>query len=167
MKNKKILSTLLLVIWVAQLLVEVLTFSIIWRLNMLPGLYMTVLAALFLAVWLLPGLLMFHKKKKGKTGRQIVALVLVTLTILGCTGVSGMASQFSQTMNNVTGKTEITTLMTVYVRGDDEAQEIGDAADYTFAILKNIGTEKTRQALTMLQNEVTQEFLRETLPEIY
>ena len=154
MKNKKILSTLLLVIWVAQLLVEVLTFSIIWRLNMLPGLYMTVLAALFLAVWLLPGLLMFHKKKKGKTGRQILALVLVTLTILGCTGVSGMASQFSQTMNNVTGKTEITTLMTVYVRGDDEAQEIGDAADYTFAILKNIGTEKTRQALTMLQNEV-------------
>ena len=113
MSNKKMLSVLLVIIWVAQLLVEMLTFGVIWNLNLLPTMYLLVLGGLFALVWVLPGILLFQKRKKGKTGRQVTALVLVTLIILGCAGVSGMASQFSQTMNNVTGKTEITTLMTV------------------------------------------------------
>lgn len=154
MSNKKMLSVLLVIIWVAQLLVEMLTFGVIWNLNLLPTMYLLVLGGLFALVWVLPGILLFQKRKKGKTGRQVTALVLVTLIILGCAGVSGMASQFSQTMNNVTGKTEITTLMTVYVRAEDPAQNIQDAAFYTFATLKNIGTEKTNQALTTLNNTV-------------
>lgn len=152
MNNKKMLSMLMVIIWVAQFLVEALTFGVILQLDLLPGLYVTILGVLFALVWILPGVLLFRKKKKGKTGRQIVALILVTLIILGCAGVSGMVSQFGQTMNNVTGKTEITTMMTVYVRSDDDAQDIQDAADYTFATLKNIGTEKTRQAVNTLQN---------------
>ncbi len=152
MNNKKMLSMLMVIIWVAQFLVEALTFGVILQLDLLPGLYVTILGVLFALVWILPGVLLFRKKKKGKTGCQIVALILVTLIILGCAGVSGMVSQFGQTMNNVTGKTEITTMMTVYVRSDDDAQDIQDAADYTFATLKNIGTEKTRQAVNTLQN---------------
>ena len=154
MNNKKMLSVLLVIIWVAQFLVEALTFGVILQLNLLPTLYVMILAALFALVWVLPGVLLFQKKKKGKTGRQVTALILVTLIILGCAGVSGMASKFGQTMNNVTGKTEITTLMTVYVRADDPAQDIQDAAEYTFATLKNIGTEKTRQAVSKLQSTV-------------
>lgn len=152
MNNKKMLSMLMVIIWVAQFLVEALTFGVILQLDLLPGLYVTILGVLFALVWILPGVLLFRKKKKGKTGRQIVALILVTLIILGCAGVSGMVSKFGQTMNNVTGKTEITTMMTVYVRSDDNAQDIQDAADYTFATLKNIGTEKTHQAVNTLQN---------------
>ena len=152
MNNKKMLSMLMVIIWVAQFLVEALTFGVILQLDLLPGLYVTILGVLFALVWILPGVLLFRKKKKGKTGRQIVALILVTLIILGCAGVSGMVSKFGQTMNNVTGKTEITTMMTVYVRSDDDAQDIQDAADYTFATLKNVGTEKTRQAVDTLQN---------------
>jgi len=152
MNNKKMLSMLMVIIWVAQFLVEALTFGVILQLDLLPGLYVTILGVLFALVWILPGVLLFRKKKKGKTGRQIVALILVTLIILACAGVSGMVSKFGQTMNNVTGKTEITTMMTVYVRSDDNAQDIQDAADYTFATLKNIGTEKTRQAVNTLQN---------------
>ena len=152
MNNKKMLSMLMVIIWVAQFLVEALTFGVILQLDLLPGLYVTILGVLFALVWILPGVLLFRKKKKGKTGCQIVALILVTLIILGCAGVSGMVSKFGQTMNNVTGKTEITTMMTVYVRSDDDAQDIQDAADYTFATLKNVGTEKTRQAVDTLQN---------------
>ena len=154
MSNKKMLSLLLKIIWVAQLLVELLTFGVILRLNLLPVLYVIILAVLFALVWVLPGVLLFQKKRKGKNARQITALVLVTVIILGCAGVAGMASQFGQTMNNVTGKTEITTLMTVFVRADDPAQEIEDAAGYTFATLKNIGEDKTRKAVSTLQNLV-------------
>ena len=39
------LNVLLCVIWIAQLLIEVLTFGIIWKLEMLPTLYMTVAVA--------------------------------------------------------------------------------------------------------------------------
>lgn len=154
MTNKKLVSLLLTIIWIVQFLVEALTFSMIWHLDMLPTVFLTVLAVLFVLIWLVPGILLLRKKKKGMVRRRIIALVLVVLVILGCALASGMVSQLNRTMNNVTGNTEITTVMTVYVLADDEAANIGDAADYTFAILQNIGADKTQQALTLLQKEV-------------
>ena len=47
MKNEKTMSILTIAIWVVQLLAEALTFGIIWRLDMLPGKYLLVAAALF------------------------------------------------------------------------------------------------------------------------
>lgn len=150
MKSKKTLSVLLLVIWIMQLLVEALTFGIIWKLDMLPALYMTVVAVLFVLLWLLVGGLLFVGKKPG-IGRRMTALLLAALIVFGCAGASSAVTRLKQTMSNVTGKTEITTVMTVYVRADDPAQEIQDASAYTFAILKNIGAEKTRQAIAALE----------------
>lgn len=144
---------LLGIIWAAQLLVEALTFGVIWKLNMFPDLYLAVLAALFVLLWALTGTLLFRKKRKGKNGRRVIALILVTLIVLGCAGVSSAVSQLSKTMNNVTGKTEITTMMTVYVLADDPAQEIQDAKGYTFAVLENIGADKTRQAVATLEKD--------------
>ena len=45
------LSVLLVIIWVAQLLVEALTFGVILQLNLLPTLYVMILAALFVLIW--------------------------------------------------------------------------------------------------------------------
>ena len=155
LKNRKTLSALLSIIWIAQLLVEVLTFGIVWKLDMLPALYMTVLAIVFALVWALPGILMFRKKKKGKNGRRVVALLLIAAIVLGCAGISGMVSRLDRTVNSVTGNKEITTVMTVYVRAGDPAQDIHDVKDYAFAVMKEAGAEKTRKAILSLEEELT------------
>ena len=173
LKQKKMLNVLLCVIWIAQLLIEVLTFGIIWKLEMLPMLYMTVAAALFALLWLLTGGLLFLGKKPGIV-RRITALLLVALIVFGCAGLSGMVTQLNRTMSNVTGKTEITTEMKVFVRADDPAQDILDAADYTYAVLRNIGQDKTQKAIATLENKsgttlntVAYEFAAEMADALY
>ena len=173
MKQNKMLNVLLCVIWIAQLLIEVLTFGIIWKLEMLPTLYMTVAAVLFALLWLLTGGLLFLGKKPGIV-RRITALLLVALIVFGCAGLSGMVTQLNRTMSNVTGKTEITTEMKVFVRADDPAQDILDAADYTYAVLRNIGQDKTQKAIATLENKsgttlntVAYEFATEMADALY
>ena len=146
------LSVLLTIIWVAQLLVEVLTFGVIFKLDMLPALYLVVLAVLLALLWALPGVLLF--RKKGNNGRRIVALILIIVIVLGCAGVSGAVSRLDRTVGSVTGNKEITTIMTVYVRMSDPAQSISDAEDYTFAVMKDAGVERTRKALRTLEEEL-------------
>ena len=148
------LNVLLAIIWIAQLLIEGLTFGIVWKLDMLPVLYLAVIAVLLVLLWVLTGVLMFRNKKRGKNGRKIVALVLVIVIILGCSGVSGVVSRLSQTVNSVTGNKEITTMMTVYVRTGDPAQQINDTKNYTFAVMKEVGAEKTRKAIVTLEEEL-------------
>lgn len=145
---------LLAIIWVAQLLVEVLTFGIVWKLDMLPALYMTVLAVVFALMWVVPGILMFRRKRNGKNGRRIVALLLIAAIVLGCAGISSVVSRLDHTVNTVTGNKEITTVMTVYVRTGDPAQNIHDARNYTFAVMKEAGAERTRKAVRSLEEEL-------------
>ena len=154
MNNKKMLNVLLAIIWIAQLLIEGLTFGIVWKLDMLPVLYLAVIAVLLVLFWVLTGFLMFRSKKPGKNGRKIVALILVIVIVLGCSGVSSVVSRLSKTVNNVTGNKEITTMMTVYVRTGDPAQQISDAKNYTFAVMKEAGAEKTRKAIVSLEEEL-------------
>ena len=148
------LNVLLAIIWIAQLLIEGLTFGIVWKLDMLPFLYLAVIAVLLVLFWVLTGFLMFRSKKPGKNGRKIVALILVIVIVLGCSGVSSVVSRLSKTVNNVTGNKEITTMMTVYVRTGDPAQQISDAKNYTFAVMKEAGAEKTRKAIVSLEEEL-------------
>ena len=149
--NKKMLSVLMMAIWLIQLLVELVALGIVWQLNMLPGKYMLILAVLLGALWLLTGGLLFLGKKKAANVRRTVAMILAVLIVLGCAGVSGVVSQLGRTMNSVTGNKEITTKMAVYVRVDDGAQQIQNTSGYTFAILENIGADKTAKALESLQ----------------
>ena len=151
LNNKKMLSVLMMAIWLIQLLVELAVFGIIWQLNMLPAKYMLILAVLLGMLWLLTGGLLFLGKKKAASVRRTVAMILAVLIVLGCAGVSGVVSQLSRTVSSVTGNKEITTMVAVYVRADDGAQQIQNASGYTFAILDYIGADKTAKALDSLQ----------------
>jgi len=158
MKNEKTMSILTIAIWVVQLLAEALTFGIIWRLDMLPGKYLLVAAVLFALMLLATGALLFlrgkNKNKKSADTRRVTALVLAVLVVLGCAVMSKMVSELHQTMNTVTDSNGITTMMTVYVRADDPAQEIGDAAGYSYAVLADVGTDQTKNAVSTLQEEL-------------
>ena len=81
LNSKKMLSTLTIAIWVVQLLAEVLTFGIIWQLDMLPGKYLIVVVVLFALMWLLTGGLFFLGKKKSGNVRRVTALVLALLIV--------------------------------------------------------------------------------------
>ena len=158
MKNKKTMSMLMLAVWVAQLLAELLTFGIVWRLDMLPAKYLMIVAVLLGLMLLLTGAMLFScgkkKRRKATDARRITALILAMLVVLGCAVMAKMVSKLHQTMNSVTETHGITTMMTVYVRADDPAQEIGDAAGYTYAILSELGADQTKAAVATLEQEL-------------
>ena len=86
MKRNQLINGLLAIIWCIQLLVEALVAWGVWRLNMLPGKYFTVLLSALVLVWVIVGLLLFagrKGKRQGNTLRSLACIVLA-VTVAGC-----------------------------------------------------------------------------------
>lgn len=156
MKNKKLWVILLIAVLVLQVAAEVLTAAIVLRLDMLPDKYTVVLVLVLVLLAALTGVLMFvHGKKPVGTARKIIACVLALLIVCGCALISKVAADAYKTVNHVTnsGVTTNARNMYVFVRKDDPAQSITDAADYTFAIVENYDVKHTEQAIGQIEED--------------
>lgn len=145
-----------------MLAVELLTGLVVWRLDMVPGKYMALLAAVLLVVWLLTGFLMLWPRKgtRGSSVRCGIGCVLAAVMVAGCTMVSTVVSDVHNTMTEITKPSVTGVTMAVYVRVDDPAVSLTDASDYTFAVVEAYEESRTNQVLTNLCNE----FGREVAP---
>ena len=129
----------------------------LWDLAVLPGLYFGILCALLVVITALLGILMFpkigrHQKSRGIV-RRITAYVLsLVITAGACLG--GLAlSKLDKTFDAITQPQTVSTYVGIYVRADDPAGEIADAADYRFAVTDSFDAENsaaTVEALTEL-----------------
>ena len=142
-----------------QLIAEGFALAIILRLNMLPGIYTAALIAMFGLLGLLSGLLLFlHRKgKQVGTVRRIIACILAFLIVCGCAAVTVVVSQVYDTMHGITNPTVEKVTRSIYVRMEDPAQSLADAADYTFAIVDNYDVESTQQAIAVIESELGKE----------
>lgn len=161
MKNNKLWAVLCALVLFLQLAAEVLTAAIILRLNMLPDKYAVVLFALLALLLLVTGILLFAGKRNttGKKIRRIFACLLALVIVCGCALVAKVASDAYRAMNAVT-KPAVTTNarnMYVFVREDDPAQSLEDAADYTFAIIQDYDLEHTEQAIVEIGEAIGKE----------
>lgn len=149
MKNKTLWTILLVAVLVLQVIAQVLTAFILIRLNMLPDAYVTVLVLAMLLLVAMTAMLMFLRGKKPvSVARRIIACVLALLIVCGCAFVTKLASDAYRTMNTVTNHVTTTTRnMYVFVRFEDPAQSLEDAADYTFAAIENYDITHTQQAI--------------------
>lgn len=136
-----------------QLAAEGLTLAVIWKLDMLPTLYNTILIVIFVLLGCVTGVLLFAhgKKKTVSPSRRIVALVLVLLIVCACAAVSVVVSDVYNTMDTITNTELSGPTRSVYVRVDDPAQTLSDAADYPFGIVENYDEESTRQAIVVIE----------------
>ena len=158
MKNKKVLSVISAVVWVSQLIVEILTVLILLQLDMLPTKIVIALSAVFLLLWGITGALMFFRGRKRKQpvsgARRVIALILAVAVAICCAGLSSVAMDLHQTMTTVSNKRDMTTLMNVYVCKEDPAQTLQDAAGYRFGIVDGYDAARAEQAVDEIQQEL-------------
>lgn len=157
MKRTKILTVILAVIWILLLASEVLTVLTVLRLDMLPGKFMVLLAVTLLALWLLAGFFLLWPRKKTGNIRRVIGCVLAALTVAGCAVITTVVSDVDRTMTNITKPTTTGITMAVYVRADDPAQTLTDAAGYTIGIVEGYEQARTEQALAAIAENLGQD----------
>jgi LCP family protein required for cell wall assembly len=139
-------------------------FVVVVKLDMLPDSYLIAVAVLLVLLFLLCCiLLILSKKKRKKTRSSLYTKRAVGTLLSGCTivlcflGIS-MTSKLITTLRGVSSGT-ITTLekTSVYVMADDPAQDIHDAADYTFGYTSSFDVSNTNTAIAKVEDELGKE----------
>ena len=138
MKKKAIyivIYSLLLTLMVAA---EVNLVHRVLLLNMLPDLYVAALIGIFAILSVGIALLLFlHRKDKWiGVARQIIACILIAVTVAGCFFISPKIHKLQSTVQQITTNEEIGPTRNIYVMKADPAKTIQEAADYTFAALR-------------------------------
>ncbi len=153
MKQSKIWTIVLSVLFALQILAEGFALFILYLLNMLPAVYFLIIAGVFLLLVLITGLLVFAHKK-GRTpsvARRIIAGVLAVLVICGCVLMFIAVRELYETIHNVTAPQASETTRSIYVRMDDPAKALEDTATYEYAAVGNYDTDSTLQAISVIE----------------
>jgi LCP family protein required for cell wall assembly len=147
-----------------QVVLSAAFFVVVVKLDMLPDSYLIAVAVLLTLLFLLCGiLLILSKKRRNKTRSSLYTKRAVGTLLSGCTialcflGIS-MMSKLVTTLQGVSSGT-ITTLekTSVYVMADDPAQDINDAADYTFGHTSSFDSANTDTAIQKVEDELGRE----------
>ena len=143
---------MLVMIWLLQLIAEGLALYGIWQLDMLPEKYFLALAAAFGLVALLTGALLLPVRTGRLQGGAGVFLSVVVFA-LSC-AASLMILDAQGTIESVVGQVSAKAGVGVYVRAEDRAQDLQDAADYDFGVLSGYETEHIQEAVTSMEAEL-------------
>lgn len=142
----------------ALVLAEALALFQIWKLNMLPGKYFLVVAAVMLLLIVLIGAMLLVKSGKYERrrglGRQIAGYLLSAVIIAGCTIGFAAVAKLNDTMSSITGNQSVSTLMDVYVLADNPAQSISDAGGYIFGLSETTGAEDNQAVVDEIRTQL-------------
>lgn len=170
MKKSKILHIASLVLLVLQLVAEVLSLTAILRLDMLPGKYAALVAAVYVIGLLATAALIFLPIKKPKNGqtRKMIACVLAVVIIALCMFVFTVVNKVYKTMQTITDtpQTDGTTRQ-VFVMKDDPAQTLEDAEDYTFGIVENYDVANTAGAIAAIETQLGSDIQTVAFSSVY
>lgn len=151
-ENKTGLTVTGYIILAIELVFSVIFEVLIVRAALLPALYEVligvVLAALLFVMWLL--IRKNYKRVRYIIG-DIISLLLSAAMIVGSLAVGDLTSA----LKTITDTTEEVTRVGVYVRADDSAETIQDAADYPFGILESRLREDTDNAISQIEEEIS------------
>lgn len=156
MKRSKIWNLIFAAVLLLQLAAEGLTLAIIWRLDVLPAKYNTLVIVVFAMLGLLTGLILFLHGKGKNVGmaRRLIACMLALVIVCGCAAASVVASKVYDTLHEITKQPETGETRTVYIRVDDPAESLQDAAAYTFGIVENFDAVSTQQAVAGIESSL-------------
>ena len=122
--------------------------------KMVPDLYMLILGGILLVVTAVVVWLVLNRQKL----RRFLAGVCLASLLMGlyAFGIS-MVHKFTSAMENITSIAPEIAELKVYVKKDDPAQSINDAANYTYGILLMQDRENTDKALAEINRQLTEE----------
>lgn len=144
-------------LWMAQVILEAVTAVLLWRLDMLPmKLFVPVLVLLVLAA-VLTRSMMYRKPGKwernaGKAKRA-GGCVISVLVIAVCAVASHAVFTLNHTIGTITNN-RVSAVVGVYVLADDPAQNIQDAANYSFAAVNSFDQEAVEEAIATIEKDL-------------
>lgn len=118
-------------------------------LDMLPMRYLAMIALILFFLWCITLNSQVARRKKGTIGKVFSLFVVCFLSI----GTYYIAKT-NDVIGMITGGSFRVDNMVVAVLADDPAEEIEDAADYTFGIQLERGAENMQAAITDIQDEL-------------
>lgn len=156
------------IILIVQLLLGIVTVGILVWLNVLPIVYVALMALILL--WLVTFVYyLFYsgirskkkkipaeKKKRRLYVKRGAGCTVSALVMVFCIAASSMLVQAGNTLNRISDKVIMTNTTSVYVLADNPAESILDAKDYLFAITENYDYEHTEKAITEINGQVGQ-----------
>lgn len=156
MRKYKLINILLVAVLVLQAAAEVFTAVVLLRLKMLPDLFVILLlVALALFLGTTGGLMFLRGKRPVSAARKIIACILALLFVLGCGLVTKLGTDAYNAIHTVTQPiTTNTRNVYVFVRSDDPAQSLTDAAGYTFGYIGDYDVEHTENAFVQLEEKL-------------
>ena len=134
--------------------------QLLWKirkLNMLPTSYFLALTGGMLLITALLCLLLFRRivgrwQKQRGIGKQIFGYILSAVLVAGFLVAGNVVGRVQGTIDAITAPEKINVILEVYVRAEDDAQYIQDAAGYTFAISEDVPEEDARLLLEELES---------------
>ena len=167
MKNK-IMFWVSIFMQLLQIVAAALTVKLVMGLDMIPENLISIILAAFGGLILFTALLMFVRGKKPvSVARSVVAWVLVIASLVGCGFLVKVVSDFQVTMNAITTTIISEETRDVYVRVDDPARTLEDAADYVFAVVEGYDEENTQLALDTICWELDSDITTKGYPAVF
>lgn len=151
-QNNKVSRNVGIVIAIVQLIATIAFMAGVFKLNMLPNLYVGIVAVLLLAFWGLILASQLLSKKNAITGK-VLSCIISVLLIIGAYfffKTSGMISEISG------GNYKLDNVV-VAVMADDKAETIQDASDYSFGVQYSMKGEQIKETVTAINEELGSE----------
>lgn len=159
MPDKKKWLPIAIVVLIVMAASEIYLMIRIKMLDMLPTIYVTMIALCLVLLLLIVAALMFTGNKKhattGRTVKRVIAIILAAAVAAVSIFASMAVAKIENTVNKVTDtKKTLDAMVGVYVRSDDSAETIEDAKAYTFGIMESYDRENTDHAIETINNAV-------------
>lgn len=119
--------------------------------RLLPIKYILLISALLLMVC---GGVLLLTRRTNKKVKFIIGCVLTVVSVAGMVLVFLVLNRLTSTLKAITHDGSETVQLSVYVKADDKAQNLDDAAGYTFCILKEIDRDSTDLTVEKINSEL-------------
>ncbi|MDO5127176.1 MAG: LCP family protein [Eubacteriales bacterium] len=120
------------------------------KLKMVPIKYMLIAAVLFVIITV--GFVAAQRNLTAGLITKVLAVLITCVCVIGCTYIHYTYRK----LNEMTGITTKIDNIQVYVLNEDPAQNVLDAKDYPFGILKTLDRDNTNSVIAEIQTEVAQ-----------
>ena len=145
-----IVFTLLFVLMLAG---EVLTVAAVFRLDMLPPLYVGALVAVLVIFSLVIAILLFFKGKRSQKVKRVIGCVLMLLLLCGCAVIATVATDIMSTLQATNEAEPAIPTREVYVLADNEVESLAQTGDFTYGFVKNFEESCVNQVLDEVQKQ--------------
>lgn len=151
MKEKDIFKLVRYGFAIVQSIITLLFLYFLAELNVLPQKYFFLAVGVLVILCVLNIVLQF--KKIPGIVMMVVGIIISIALGIACIYIA----KTTDVMDKVSGADEQIDKMVVYVLSDDEAQSLGDAADYTYGILSERGREATDKTIEEINKIISKE----------